>query len=77
MANKEIASTFYGGSSNKKKRSMTPLANGMIPEYACGPLMKPRYINPKIEEELIEFKIEIEEKWEASQMNREFVFPRK
>ena len=72
-----MSSTFYGDSSYKKKRSMTPLPNGMIPEYACGPLMKPRYINPKIEEELIEFKLEIEEKWEASKVNHTYVFPRK
>jgi hypothetical protein len=28
-------------------------------QLACGPLRQPRYINPKIEEELREFKQEI------------------
>jgi hypothetical protein len=32
------------------------LPNGNTPAYACGPLKKERYINPKIEQELIEFK---------------------
>ena len=43
---------------------------------ACGPLTKPRYINPKIEQELIEFKMEIKQKFNASEMNRTFKFPR-
>jgi hypothetical protein len=30
---------------------------------ACGPLVKPRYINPKLEKELVEFKKEVEEKY--------------
>jgi hypothetical protein len=38
--------------------------NGNIIALACGPLKKPRYINPKIEKELVEFKKEIEEKFE-------------
>lgn len=42
---------------------------------ACGPLKQPRYINPKIEEELKEFKLEISQKFKASEMNRKFVFP--
>ena len=44
---------------------------------ACGPLHQPRYINPKIEEELKEFKAEISQKFKASEMNRNFVFPLK
>jgi hypothetical protein len=39
------------------------LPNGNIPCYACGPLKKERYVNPKIETELVEFKEEIEEKF--------------
>jgi hypothetical protein len=35
---------------------------------ACGPLKKPRYINPKIEKELVEFKKEIEDKFEKSEV---------
>jgi hypothetical protein len=52
------------------------LANGNIAAYACGPLKKQRYINPKIETELVEFKEEIEEKFHASDVNKRFVFPR-
>ena len=43
---------------------------------ACGPLKKPRYVNEKIEEELIEFKQEISDKFAKSAMNRTFKFPR-
>jgi hypothetical protein len=35
---------------------------GYIIGLACGPLKKPRYVNSKIEKELVEFKKEIEEK---------------
>ena len=52
------------------------LPNGNIPCYACGPLKKERYVNPKIETELVEFKDEIEEKFHASDVNKLFVFPR-
>jgi archaellum biogenesis ATPase FlaH len=52
------------------------LPNGNTPAYACGPLKKERYINPKIEQELIEFKQEIEDKFHESEVNRIFVFPR-
>ena len=34
--------------------------NGYIIALACGPLKKKRYINPKIEVELADFKKEIE-----------------
>lgn len=52
------------------------MSNGNIPVFACGPLKKERYINPKIEEELVEFKIEIEEKYHASRINYIYRFPR-
>jgi hypothetical protein len=39
-------------------------------------LKKERYVNPKIETELVEFKDEIEEKFHASDVNKLFVFPR-
>jgi hypothetical protein len=32
------------------------LANGNYVAYACGTLKRPRYINEKIEMELVEFK---------------------
>jgi len=41
---------------------------------ACGPLKKPRYINPKIETELLDFKKEIEDKFRKSKL-RTFKFP--
>ena len=41
-------------------------SNGNIIAYACGPLKKQRYVNPKIEIELTDFKKEIEEKFEKS-----------
>lgn len=41
---------------------------------ACGPLKNPRYINPKIEAELVDFKKEIEDKFKASKL-RTFKFP--
>ena len=43
---------------------------------ACGPLRKKRYINPKIELELVEFKKEIEEKFAKSAI-KSFAMPRK
>jgi hypothetical protein len=52
------------------------LPNGNIPAFACGPLTKDRYINPKIEQELVEFKQEIEDKFNESVTNRIYVFPR-
>jgi hypothetical protein len=52
------------------------LPNGNIPEYACGPLKRERYVNDKIEEELVEFKQEIEEKYNKSRLNLTFRFPR-
>jgi hypothetical protein len=34
-------------------------SEGYIKAYACGPLTKPRYINPRIEKELIDYKVEL------------------
>ncbi len=42
---------------------------------ACGPLLRPRYINPKLEKELVEFKLEVEEK-HAKAGTRKYIFPR-
>ena len=44
--------------------------------FACGPLTKPRYINQKIEKELVEFKEEVEAKFNKSDM-RLYYFPKK
>ena len=51
-------------------------SKGNIIALACGPLKKKRYINPKIELELIDFKKEIEEKF-AKSLLRRFDMPRK
>ena len=51
-------------------------SQGNIIALACGPLTKPRYINPKIEAELVDFKKEIEEKFAKSKL-RSFKFPLK
>ena len=58
------------------RKSLEPLSNGNIPEFACGPLTKPRYINPKIEKELVEFKMEINDKFWQSKINHSYSFPR-
>lgn len=61
------------------KEAQTPekvLLNGNTPAYACGPLTKERYINPKIEQELVEFKQEIEDKFIESHVNKTYKFPR-
>ena len=51
-------------------------SSGNIIGLACGPLTKQRYINPKIEAELVDFKKEIEEKFAKSKLVS-FGFPRK
>jgi hypothetical protein len=57
-----------------RKRQSSP--SRYTVSLACGNLHKPRYINPKIEEELKEFKQEISQKFKDSAMNRTFKFPR-
>ena len=51
-------------------------SRGNIIALACGKLQRPRYINPKIEAELVDFKKEIEEKFAKSKL-RSFKFPLK
>lgn len=51
-------------------------SQGNIIALACGPLKRKRYINPKIEVELIDFKKEIEEKFLASALKK-FIMPRR
>ena len=67
---------FAASDSMKNYDEAIKLPNGNIPTFACGPLTKQRYINPKIEEELVEFKHEIEEKYHASSINYTYKFPR-
>ncbi len=50
--------------------------NGNIVAYACGPLKRERYINKKIEAELVDFKEEIEQKFAKSAIKK-FQMPRK
>ena len=53
------------------------LANGNIPAYACGHIKEAdRYINPKMEQELSEFKIELVRRFKKSKIT-EWKFPRK
>ena len=59
-----------GPGANQEHRT----SKGNIIALACGPLHKPRYINPKIEKELVDFKQEIEEKFQQSKL-RTFKFP--
>jgi hypothetical protein len=51
-------------------------SKGNIVALACGPLTRKRYINKKIEAELVEFKKEIEEKYANSALKK-FKMPRK
>ena len=51
-------------------------SRGNIIALACGKLQRPRYINPKIETELVDFKKEIEEKFDKSAL-RKFQMPQK
>ena len=51
-------------------------SQGNIIALACGPLKRKRYINPKIELELVDFKKEIEEKFAKSAL-RKFKMPKK
>jgi|FrelakmetLWP11LW_1041352.scaffolds.fasta_scaffold226162_1 hypothetical protein len=51
-------------------------SQGNIIALACGPLRRKRYINPKIELELVDFKNEIEEKFAKSAL-RKFIMPLK
>lgn len=50
-------------------------SNGNVIALACGPLKKQRYINPKIEVELNDFKKEINDKFAKSAL-QSFVMPR-
>ncbi len=49
--------------------------NGCSGVYACGPLNRSRYINPKLEKELVDFKLEVEGKFTKSPL-ASFNFPR-
>ena len=59
--------------SHRDKEQRT--SEGNIIALACGPLKKKRYINPKIELELVEFKKEIEDKFAKSAIKK-FVMPK-
>ena len=66
-------SNFYVRERSMERRS----ANGNYVAFACGPILgRQRYINERIELELMDFKLEIEEKFAKSKVNRDFRFPR-
>jgi hypothetical protein len=52
------------------------LSNGYIAAYACGPLLRQRYINEMMEVELANFKVEVVKRHENSKITK-FKFPRK
>ena len=51
-------------------------STGCIFSFACGPLSKQRYINPKLERELIDFRREVEAKHAKAETAR-YRYPRK
>lgn len=63
------------GGGLKKEPSEQISSSGNIIALACGPLKKQRYINPKIEMELVDFKKEIADKFAKSPL-RNFTMPR-
>jgi hypothetical protein len=74
---------FYAMQAYQQKREREALsverraANGNYIAYACGPILgRSRYINERIELELVDFKKEIEEKFAGSAVNANFKFPR-
>lgn len=76
MAKSYNFETGNQGSSVKKPiEDGDRLSNGFIVALACGPLRKQRYINPKIEKELVDFKREIEGKFAKSAITS-FQMPR-
>ena len=60
----------YSRGTNLKK-----LSNGNIAAFACEPLKRERYINPKMEVELVNFKAELEKRFKKSAIQG-FMFPR-
>lgn len=59
---------------NSRRTMIHRLSNGNIPAYACGPLKRERYINPKMEIELKNFKKEVEKRFKKSTINA-YKFP--
>jgi hypothetical protein len=54
-----------------------PLENSTYTySLACGSLKKHRYINPKLERELVDFKLEVEAKHKLSSI-KDYLFPRR
>jgi hypothetical protein len=51
-------------------------STGCTFSFACGPLSKQRYINPKLERELIDFRREVEAKHAKAETAR-YRFPRR
>ena len=55
--------------------NLRKLSNGNIAAFACGPLKRERYINPRMEVELVNFKAELEKRFKKSAIQG-FIFPR-
>jgi len=77
----KINKSFNFDLSSNKKVSLPysmiehPQKNGCDAVFACGPLNRQRYINPKLEKELVEFKREVEDKF-AKSLIASFTYPR-
>jgi hypothetical protein len=50
--------------------------DGKVYALACGPLVKPRYVNPRLEKELQEFLQEVEGKFSRGETPK-YVYPRR
>jgi hypothetical protein len=50
--------------------------DGKVYSLACGALIRPRYVNPKLERELVEFKVEVEDKFNKGE-TRDYIFPKR
>ena len=76
-ANAELLQRYIEVKRVQERSVERQAANGNYVANAFGPerIGRPRYINESIELELIEFKIEIEEKFTKSKMNHNFRFP--
>lgn len=50
--------------------------DGRVYSLACGPLVRARYINPKLERELVDFKVEVEDKFNHGE-TKGYMFPKR
>ena len=50
--------------------------DGKVYSLACGLLVRPRYINPKLKRELVDFKVEVEDKFNKGD-TKGYIFPKR